>query len=173
MFNGTLSLGSRFAVCLLLLLSLGATAVPRPVLARSATATLGVSLTINASCTVSAAPIIFSAQSVLGGAIGQTGSVVVTCTNISPYNVQFDQGAGASATVVNRLMTGPASATVGYALYRDAAHTLNWGRTNGVDTLAGTGNGTAQTLTVYGLVSAQTTPAPGAYADTVNVTISF
>ena len=173
MFNGNLALGGRLAAWFLLSLSLGATAVPRPVLAGSKATTLGVSLTINAACTVSAAPIIFSAQSVLGGAVGQTGAVVVTCTNISPYNIQFDQGAGASATVTNRQMTGPASATVSYALYRDAAHTLNWGKTNGTDTLAGTGNGTAQTLTVYGLVTAQSTPAPGAYADTVNVTVSF
>ena len=39
--------------------------------------------------------------------------------------------------------------------------------------VAGTGNGNAQTLTVYGHIAAQTTPAPGAYADTVNVTVTF
>jgi spore coat protein U-like protein len=43
----------------------------------------------------------------------------------------------------------------------------------GIDTVAGTGNGSAQTLSVYGRIAPQTTPAPGAYADTVNVTVTF
>jgi spore coat protein U-like protein len=166
--------GRWLSVCfLLLLLSWGAAVAPPPAIAGSATATLGVSFTINAACTVSAAPIAFSAQSVLGVPVSQTGSVVVTCSNTSPYNVQLDQGAGASATVTNRLMTGPASGTVASGLYQDAARTVNWGKTNGADTVAGTGAGGAQTLTVYGRIMAQTTPAPGAYADTVNVTVSY
>ena len=44
---------------------------------------------------------------------------------------------------------------------------------NGAASANGTGNGSAQTLTVYGQIAAQTTPAPGAYADTVNVTVTF
>ena len=70
-------------------------------------------------------------------------------------------------------MTGPAAATVAYGIYQDAGHVTNWGKTVGTDTKAGTGNGTAQTLTVYGNILPQTTPAPGAYADTVNVTVTF
>jgi spore coat protein U-like protein len=147
-------------------------AAPRPAAAGSTTTTLGVSLTINTACTVSAAPIAFPAQSVLSAPVSQTGSVVVTCSNTSPYTVQLDQGAGASATVTNRLMTGPASGTVAYGLYQDAARTVNWGNTAG-SWVAGTSAGGAQTLTVYGRISAQTTPAPGGYADTVNVTVSY
>ena len=63
-------------------------------------------------------------------------------------------------------MTGPASGTVAYGLYQDSAHTTNWGKTNGTDTESGTGNGSAQTLTVYGHIAAQTTPAPGATPST-------
>ena len=59
---------------------------------------------------------------------------------------------------------------VNYALYRDASRTLNWGNTVGTDTVSGSGNGTAQTLTVYGRVPAQTTPAAGVYNDSVTVT---
>src|SRR5262249_27585908 len=110
---------------------------------------------------------------VLSAAVPQTGAVIVTCTNTTPYNIQLDQGAGSGATVTSRRMTGPASATVQYGLFQDAGHTTNWGKTNGTDTVAGTGSGAAQTVTVYGQVPTQTTPAPGAYADTVNVTVSF
>jgi spore coat protein U-like protein len=141
--------------------------------AGTATTTLGVSLTINAGCNVASSPVGFPAQSVLASAVNQSGSVSVTCTNTTPYNVGLDKGAGTGASVSNRLMTGPSSATVAYGLYQDTAHTANWGNTVGTDTVAGTGNGSAQPLSVYGRIAPQTTPAAGAYADTVNVTVTF
>jgi spore coat protein U-like protein len=163
----------RIAFAALVLALPALIAAPPRAIAGTATTTLGVSLTINAGCTVSSTPIAFPAQGVISAAVSQTGSLVVTCTNTSPYNVGLDQGAGASATVANRLMTGPGAATVAYGLYQDAGHATNWGKTIGTDTKAGTGNGTTQTLTVYGNILPQTTPAPGAYADTVNVTVTF
>ncbi|WP_409528142.1 spore coat protein U domain-containing protein [Rhizobium sp.] len=39
--------------------------------------------------------------------------------------------------------------------------------------VTGTGTGSPQTLTVYGRVPAQNTPAPGTYSDTVVVTVSY
>jgi spore coat protein U-like protein len=141
--------------------------------AGTATTTLGVSVTINAGCNVSTTAVAFPTQTVLASPVNQTGTMVVTCTNSTAYNVGLDKGAGSGATVSNRLMTGPSSATVGYALYSDAGRTANWGNTIGTDTVAGTGSGSAQTLTVYGQIPAQTTPQPGAYGDTVNVTITF
>jgi spore coat protein U-like protein len=144
-----------------------------PAQAGTATTTLGVSLTINAGCNVSSSPVAFPAQSVLASAVNQSGSISVTCTNTTPYNVGLDKGAGTGASVANRLMTGPSSATVAYGLYQDSSHATNWGNTVGTDTQAGTGNGSAQTLTVYGRIAPQTTPQPGAYADTVNVTVTF
>ena len=156
-----------------LFLFAAAIGLPQSALAGSATTTLGVSLTINAGCNVSSTSVAFPAQSVLASGVNQTGTVAVTCTNTTPYNIELDQGAGSGATVTNRLMTGPSSATVAYGLYQDSAHSTNWGKTDGTDTVAGTGNGSAQTLTVYGHIAAQTTPAPGSYADTVNVTVTF
>ena len=160
------------AAATLVLLTTGA-ALVQPALAGTATTTLGVSLTINAGCNVSSSPVAFPAQTVLASAVNQTGSISVTCTNTTPYNVGLDKGAGSGASVTNRLMTGPSSATVAYGLYTDSGHSTNWGNTVGTDTVSGTGNGSAQTLTVYGQVGSQTTPAPGAYADTVNVTVTF
>jgi spore coat protein U-like protein len=156
------------------LVLLGAGAVlPQAALAGTATTTLGVSLTINAGCNVSSSPVAFPAQTVLASAVSQSGSISVTCTNTTPYNVGLDKGAGSGASVSNRLMTGPSSATVAYGLFQDSGHATNWGNTIGTDTETGTGNGNAQTLNVYGHIAAQTTPQPGAYADTVNVTVTF
>src|SRR5437762_8950742 len=155
------------------LVVLAAAALSQSAFAGTATTTLGVSLTINAVCNVSSSPVAFPSQTVLTSAVNQTGNISVTCTNTTPYNVGLDKGAGSGASVTNRLMTGPSSATVAYGLYTDTGHSTNWGNTVGTDTVAGTGNGSAQSLTVYGQIGAQTTPAPGGYADTVNVTVTF
>jgi spore coat protein U-like protein len=58
-------------------------------------------------------------------------------------------------------------------MYSDAARTVNWGNTPATDTVSGTGNGSAQSLTVYGRVPTQATPAPASYSDTVTVTINY
>jgi spore coat protein U-like protein len=70
-------------------------------------------------------------------------------------------------------MTGPGSATLAYSLAQDSGHATNWGNTVGTDTEAGTGNGSAQSLAVYGQVAAGQYVAPGAYADTITATISY
>src|ERR1700719_2613642 len=165
--NARLNRRNLFAASTLLLLTAGLLA-SGPAFAGTATTTLGVSLTINAGCNVSSSPVAFPAQTVLASAVNQSGSISVTCTNTTPYNVGLDKGAGTGASVTNRLMTGPSSDTVAYGLYQDSGHATNWGNTIGTDTVTGTGNGNAQTLNVYGHIAAQTTPQPGAYADTVH-----
>src|SRR5438045_6194668 len=100
------------------LVLLAAIALSQSALAGTATTTLGVSLTINAGCNVSSTSVAFPAQSVLASSVAATGTVSVTCTNTTPYNVALDQGAGSGATVTSRKMTGPSSATVTYELYQ-------------------------------------------------------
>ena len=142
-------------------------------MATVATGTLAVSMTVQATCTVtSTSAVAFGTSGLLTANTDATGTVVVACTNSTPYTVSLDQGAASGATTTTRKMTAGA-ATISYNLYRDSGRTQNWGNTIGTDTVAGTGNGTSQSLTVYGRVPAQTTPAPGAYADTVNVTITY
>jgi spore coat protein U-like protein len=70
-------------------------------------------------------------------------------------------------------MTGPGSALLGYSLFSDSARTVNWGQTVGTDTVTGTGNGTAQALTVYGDVPAGQYLAPGSYSDTITATVTY
>ncbi|HPU14963.1 MAG TPA: spore coat protein U domain-containing protein, partial [Polymorphobacter sp.] len=61
-----------------------------------------------------------------------------------------------------------------YHMYSDAAHTLNWGDTIGVDTVTGTGNGLAQSHTVYGVIPTGSLVEPGAdYIDTITVTLTY
>ena len=156
----------------LLVVAVGVTAA-QEVDAAVTTGTLSVTLEIQGACTLSGtSPIAFGTQRVLSANTDATGSLAVQCTDSTPYAVSLDAGAGAGATTGLRKMTSGAT-TVDYALYRDSSRTLAWGNTQGTDTVAGTGNGGNQTLTVYGRVPSQASPAPGSYADTVNVTVTY
>ena len=61
-----------------------------------------------------------------------------------------------------------------YGLYKDAARSQRWGQAGG-EPVTGTGAGVSvpQPLTVYGRVPAQAVPAPGNYADTVTITLTY
>ena len=150
-----------------------AIASPEVASAGTATTTMPVSMTITAGCTVTATALAFGTQSTLGTATTASSTLGVTCTNTTPYNVGLDQGGGSGATTTTRKMTGPSSAIINYGLYQNSALTTNFGNTVGTNTVAGTGVGTAQTISVYGQVPAQTSPAPGSYADVINVTVTF
>lgn len=99
-------------------------------------------------------------------------TLLVHCTNGTPYLLSLDAGLGAGATVAVRKMTFGGD-TINYSLYRDAARTQVWGETPSVDTVAGTGNGLVQSLTVYGRGFGGQNAAIGAYTDTVTVTVGW
>lgn len=139
--------------------------------AATAIGSMAVSATVLASCIVAATPMAFGNYS--STQLDSTASVVVTCSNGTSYNVGLDAGTGTGASVSTRKMTGTSGASLNYALYKDASRSTVWGTTVGTDTLAGTGTGLAQTLNVYGRISASQYPGAGAYADTVVVTVTY
>ena len=139
--------------------------------AATATTTFGVSATVQATCLISATPMAFGTYT--GVIANSTSTVTVTCTNTTTYNVGLNPGLATGATVTTRKMTGPASALLSYALFSDSSRTVNWGQTVSTDTVAGTGNGSAQPITVYGQVAAGQYVAPGAYADTITATVTY
>jgi spore coat protein U-like protein len=142
-----------------------------PAAAATATTTFTVTATVQATCLVSATGLAFGTYT--GAVASSTSTVSVTCTNTTPYNVGFSAGLATGATVTTRKMTGPASALLSYGLYSNAGYTTNWGLTIGTDTVAGTGNGSAQAITVYGQAAAGQYVAPGAYSDTITVTVTY
>src|SRR3954454_6397225 len=142
-------------------------------LAATATSTFTVQVTLTASCTInSAATLNFGSQGILSANVDQTSTLQVQCTNTTPYNIGLDAGVGSGATVAVRKLTSGGN-TVNYSLYTDAGRATLWGNTVGTDTVAATGNGAAQSYTVYGRVPSQTTPAPGTYTDTITVTVTY
>ncbi|MEO6982724.1 MAG: spore coat U domain-containing protein [Edaphobacter sp.] len=136
------------------------------------TSTFSVKATVQAACTLSASTLAFGVYS--GSLINSTSSISVTCTNTTTYNVGLSAGNASGATVTNRSMTGPGSALLGYKLFSNSGHTINWGNTVGTDTVAATGTGIVQSLTVYGQIPAAQTSAPvGSYADIIVATITY
>ncbi|MBR0650386.1 spore coat U domain-containing protein [Roseomonas terrae] len=146
-------------------------AVYAPARAQTATTTFQVTATVQATCLITANPLAFGTYT--GTQTDATTTISVTCTNTTAYNVALNAGTAPGATVTTRSMTGPASALLGYSLFSDAARTVVWGTTVGTNTVAGTGTGSAQALTVYGRVPAGQFVAPGAYVDTITATVSF
>jgi spore coat protein U-like protein len=134
------------------------------------TANLGVSITIQAACEIVAlSDLDFGTQGIISAAVAVTTTLDVQCTDTTTFNVGLDAGGGTGATVAARLLGD----TIAYGLYSDSAHGNVWGETIGTDTVSGTGDGTPQTFTIYGLVPAQATPVPGTYTDTVVVTVTY
>ena len=159
----------RLALCAVTLALLGFS--PSRVFGATATTTFAVSATVPATCIVSATPMAFGSYTgVLINTV--TSTITVTCTNTTPYNVGLSAGLATGATVTTRKMTSGAN-TLGYSLFSDSGRTQNWGVTIGTDTVAGTGNGAAQVLTVYGQVAAGQYVTPATYTDTITATVTY
>ena len=145
------------------------------VYSQSKTASFDVTMKIVADCTISASGIDFGqTQGVLAAAVNGSSSINVTCTNTTPYNVGLNAGTGTGSSGTTRYMngTGANTNTVKFNLYQ-AQGSTPWGNTQGTDTMAGTGTGSAQTLTVYGEIPAQATPTPDNYKSTITATVYF
>jgi spore coat protein U domain-containing protein, fimbrial subunit CupE1/2/3/6 len=139
----------------------------QPAIAQTATDSFQVSITIADNCTIAADDLDFGSQTSLASLVDADSDITVNCSVGTVYTVSLDQG-----TNVTRLMSD-GSNTVDYELYTAALRLVAWGTNVGVDTVGGIGDGTDQTLTVYGRVPAQATPAPSTYVDSVMATIAF
>jgi spore coat protein U-like protein len=159
----------------------GMACVGGPALATtSVNSNLAVQLTIHAECVInSTGTMSFGSLGVLGGISGTanndaTATVAVQCTDTTPFDIGLDTGTTTGGTTTTRkLLNNSSSATVNYKLYQDSGHATNWGNLVGTDTANKTGDGASHAYTIYGRIPPQTTPAPGTYADTVTVTVTY
>ena len=142
-------------------------------IASTQTTTFQVTATVQTACEINSASNLAFGAYTRQAIDDATSNISVTCTNTTPYDVGLDAGTSTGATVTNRAMTGPGGALLHYAMYSDANRTVNWGNTVGVDTVHSIGNGSAQSLTVYGQIPSGQHPTPGAYTDTITVTLTF
>ena len=159
------------ALCLVTGAALASTAAS----AGTATSNLAVTATVVANCTMSTTALGFGNVDTLSGSnVDGAGSLSVTCTNGTTWTAAAGVGAGTGATFISRRLTSGAN-LLNYNLYTTAGRTIVWGDGTGATaTLAGTGTGTVQSISVYGRVgSGQTTVPAGSYADTIAVTVTY
>ncbi|MDB5974175.1 MAG: hypothetical protein JWR07_935 [Nevskia sp.] len=146
--------------------------------AATTTNTFQVQITLIASCAISATTLNFgSSVGVLTSVVNGSSTLSVTCSNTTPYNVGLDAGTVSGSSIATRLMAGTAAGntatTMQFQLYSDSGHMTTWGNTVGTNTVSGTGNGSAQTINVYGQVPVQTSPKPDTYQTTITATVTY
>lgn len=139
----------------------------------SASFTFQVNATVVNDCTISAAPVNFGSNGVLNGPVRATGSLSVRCTNNNAYRVTLNGGSVANDVAARKMKPVSGSERIAYRLSQTLDGAI-WGDGSGSTTVhTGTGTGNTVGVTIYGMVPAQTTPAPGDYGDTVQATIAF
>jgi len=136
----------------------------------SSTASFSLTVTIQASCAISANALSFGQYS--GALLKVNTTLSVTCTDTTPYNVGLSAGTASGASVTNRMMTGPSGKLLHYSLFSNSSYSTNWGNSSG-SWVAGTGTGLAQTLTVYGEIPASQNTLSGTYTDTITATVNY
>lgn len=131
-----------------------------------------VTATVTNNCNISASDVAFAPAGLLNAALNATGTLSVQCTNGDAYGISLN-GGGSGNVNARKMSRQGGGGTISYQLYSDAAHAVAWGDATGGTIATGTGTGAAQTITVYGVVPAQSTPQPGRYSDTITATITF
>jgi spore coat protein U-like protein len=141
-------------------------------LATTSSASFNVTATVPTTCRITTNNLNFGSVGVIGANVDASTNLGPVCTNGTPYTIGLDGGLSGAIDPTQRKMTN-GTASVLYGLYRDAARSQVFGNIIGTNTAAGTGIGLSQTLTVYGRVAPQTTPAPGIYSDTITATLTY
>lgn len=145
-----------------------------PALAKQASNTLKVDLTVGSTCNLTTNPLQFGTVVTNNGTGSASTTMTFKCTPLTAYTVTIDNGKYFDGTT-RRMYGGQAQGKVWYVeyqLYRDATHLLPWN-----NSIAGTAVGIvplsgSQTLTLYGQATWKSVrPAP--YLDTVTVTLDF
>jgi spore coat protein U-like protein len=145
-----------------------------PAWAASVSAQFNVTATVLKNCAVSASDLAFGNYTAGSGSpVTATTTVSVTCTAALPYTVALD-GGQTTSDVSARAMTDGAAHNLSYGLYTTNGYGTVWGDGSaGTSTVAGTGNGAAQAVTVYGRIPASQFVAAGSYTDRVTVTVNY
>ena len=151
-----------------------------PAYAATDNTTFQVTATINAVCNISATNLDFGVYDPFGATpLDATSTVTLNCTPNTAYSIALNSGLHSGGSFSSRSMklaTGPE--LMDYNVYRDAAHTEIWGDgTASTFIVSGTtpvGTPSPVNVTAYGRIPAGQNALPtGAYADTIDATVTF
>lgn len=133
--------------------------------------TFEVSATVQSVCTITANDLAFGSYDPSGGDVDAFSTIDVTCTNNTAFEIGLNGGT-TSGNVADREMSGT-GVNLNYALYSDSSRTQNWEDLGSTLTVTGTGDGTTQSVTVYGRLFGNQFSSAGLYTDTVTATVEF
>lgn len=125
-----------------------------------------------AACEIDVPPMHFGTINPLhANATDSATSMTITCTVSTAFTIGLGEGRG---TYHERHLQSVAR-TLAYNLYIDPSRTLVWGDgTAGTLTLNGSSDGTnPASYTIYARIPYQPQAEPGAYVDTIVITLSF
>ncbi len=170
---------SKLKLAIVSAMLLGTAGITAPAYALDAS--LSVTASIDMSCTISTTALAFGdyepGSTHATADLLATGGVTSTCTTGSSGNIKMGQGANADGessdpTPLRRMVaTGDATSFLNYSVFSDTSRSVPWENSTGV---AYSGDGSAQTLVVYGSVEAgQTSAVVGSYTDTITVAINY
>jgi spore coat protein U-like protein len=143
----------------------------------TSSAVLAVSASIASSCTISAAALGFGAY-VDGANSTSSANITATCTNGTGYTILFNDTPD-SAGIYRIYSGGATSATTSLFLESSFGATSGFSLaiTNTANAISGTGNGSAQTIPIYGkIASGQITIASrvsGAYSRNLTLNLVY
>jgi spore coat protein U-like protein len=141
--------------------------------AATTTATFQVSATVASSCSVTATALAFGTFTP-GSDLSNSNSITTNCTNGTAYRVGLSAGNNATSSYKREMGDGSGNLLL-YGICQDANCTKIWSTIEEGDYVSGTGTGSAQVLTAYGVISGEqsTSPHAGNYTDTITVTVSY
>jgi len=136
----------------------------------------------DAACSVTATGVAFGTY-VPSSTSNSTGTVTVSCSALLgvlfSWTIALNAGVNSGGSFSNRRMAS-GSSYLSYQLYTNSGHTTVWGDgTGGTSTVSGSclisllGIPCTGSATVYGQIPALQNPSPGAYTDTITVTVTY
>jgi spore coat protein U-like protein len=140
-----------------------------------ASQTIGVGLTIEDQCTITApATLSFGTHGIILTDVDAQANMTIECTKETPYSIGLDDGLNhASATTTTRAMKSGTN-YINYELYSGSAGGTFWGETVGTDTVdSSSAAGSDEVITIYGQVPQHQNQPVGNYSDTVTATIWY
>jgi len=149
--------------------------------AASTNTSFTVQVTVSTECSIAASNLIFGDPGAFTANVDSATQISITCTPSTPYTVSLSRGNQYMWESFMRRMQSAAANQIKYELYTDEARTTIWGETATApggaglfgEQVSGTGNGSAQTLTVYGRIPPQTAVPAGLYQDTITATVEY
>ncbi len=140
---------------------------------------LAIPAAADAGCSVSASGVAFgNYDGSATSADDATGTITINCfilSGLGGYTIALSPGRDGSYTA-RRMISG--TATLPYQLYADPARTQVWGDGSGGSFTVRSFDiipllGGSSTYQIYGRIPANLSPRPGAYNDTIIITVSY